>query len=87
MKARHGMRTGNAFIEPDFPANDAATGDFLGFPVSRFPRDDGELELTDEATGALVGAPGDIRARRSRVTARIAPRDGIASFTFDELAG
>ncbi len=35
---------------------------------------------------ALVNAPGDISVRFSRVAARIELRDGIAFFTYNELA-
>lgn len=78
--------TDDTSIKLDFFAEDAATGDFIGFPVTCYPRDDGEFELTDEAIDALVTAPGDIGVRFSRLAARLELRDDISFIIFNELA-
>ena len=73
-------------IELAFLADDPATGEFLGFPVSCYARDDGEFELTDAALAALLDIRATLRVRYSRVAARIELRDDIAFFTYNELA-
>jgi len=72
---------GSDYIEIDFIAFDALTGDFKDFPAGCSVVDDGSFALPDDVRAFLDSTPDTLEVRYNRAQRRIDLYDGVVVFT------
>lgn len=72
---------GNDYIEIDFIAFDAQTGDFIDFPAGCSVVDDGRFELPDDVRAFLDSTTDTLEVRYNRAQRRVDLYDGVVVFS------